>query len=55
MSKVLSAHAVSVDGYVSGRTPDGSEEFAAGKDVGLIGGGVLTSAQEADLVDEVTR
>ena len=30
MSKVLSAHAVSVDGYVSGRTPDGGEEFGRG-------------------------
>jgi len=27
MSKVFSAHAVSVDGYISGRTPDGDEEF----------------------------
>ncbi|HET6295089.1 MAG TPA: hypothetical protein VFG33_17020 [Kribbella sp.] len=33
MSKVISAHAVSVDGYISGRTPDGSDEF----------GGALTS------------
>ena len=99
MSKVFSAHAVSVDGYISGRTPDGGEEFgrglgdapmlfdwymdgdtpsqvfdgfklsepsarffdaiaaaraaAGGKDVALMGGGVLTSALEADLVDEV--
>lgn len=30
MSKVLSAHAVSVDGYISGRTPDGHEEFGRG-------------------------
>ncbi|TWD79110.1 RibD domain-containing protein [Kribbella amoyensis] len=30
MSKVLSAHAVSVDGYISGRTPDGVEEFGRG-------------------------
>jgi dihydrofolate reductase len=30
MSKVLSAHAVSVDGYISGRTPDGDEEFGRG-------------------------
>jgi len=29
MSKVFSAHAVSVDGYISGRTPDG-EEFGRG-------------------------
>ncbi len=27
MSKVFSAHAVSVDGYISGRTPDGEQEF----------------------------
>jgi hypothetical protein len=27
MSKVFSAHAVSVGGYISGRTPDGDEEF----------------------------
>jgi hypothetical protein len=27
MSKIFSAHAVSVDGYISGRTPDGDEEF----------------------------
>ncbi|ADB32095.1 bifunctional deaminase-reductase domain protein [Kribbella flavida DSM 17836] len=30
MSKVLTAHAVSVDGYISGRTPDGGEEFGRG-------------------------
>jgi dihydrofolate reductase len=30
MSKVFSAHAVSVDGYLSGRTPDGDEEFGRG-------------------------
>jgi len=30
MSKVFSAHAVSVDGYISGRTPDGDEEFGCG-------------------------
>jgi dihydrofolate reductase len=30
MSKVLSAHAVSVDGYISGRTPEGDEEFGRG-------------------------
>jgi RibD C-terminal domain/Berberine and berberine like len=78
---------VLVDGYISGRTPDGDEESrlfvlshrpapkisetqtlvttgienavaaareaAEGKDVALMGGGVLTSALEADLVDEV--
>jgi dihydrofolate reductase len=30
MSKVFSAHAVSVDGYISGRTADGDEEFGRG-------------------------
>ncbi len=30
MPKVFSAHAVSVDGYLSGRTPDGGEEFGRG-------------------------
>ena len=30
MSKVFSAHAVSVDGYISGRTRDGDEEFGRG-------------------------
>jgi dihydrofolate reductase len=30
MSKIFSAHAVSVDGYISGRTPDGVEEFGRG-------------------------
>jgi dihydrofolate reductase len=30
MSKVFSAHAVSVDGYISGSTPDGHEEFGRG-------------------------
>jgi dihydrofolate reductase len=30
MSKVFSAHAVSVDGYISGRTPDGDDEFGRG-------------------------
>jgi hypothetical protein len=93
MSRVFCAHAVSVDGYVSGRTRDGDEEFGRGlgdapmlfdwyfngdtpsqvfdgftgikdaidaaraaagdKDVALMGGGVLASALEADLVDEV--
>jgi dihydrofolate reductase len=30
MSKVLGSHAVSVDGYISGRTPDGADEFGRG-------------------------
>ena len=30
MSKVFSAHAVSVDGYISGRAPGGAEEFDRG-------------------------
>ena len=30
MSKVLGAHAVSVDGYISGRAPDGEDEFGRG-------------------------
>ncbi|WP_328993337.1 dihydrofolate reductase family protein [Kribbella sp. NBC_01245] len=30
MSKVFAGHAVSVDGYISGRTPDGEEEFGRG-------------------------
>jgi hypothetical protein len=30
MSKVFSAHAVSVDGYISGRTPGSDEEFGRG-------------------------
>jgi dihydrofolate reductase len=30
MSKVFSAHAVSADGYISGRTPGGGEEFGRG-------------------------
>jgi len=30
MSKVISGHAVSVDGYLSGRTPDGTDEFGRG-------------------------
>jgi hypothetical protein len=30
MSKVFSVHAVSVDGYISGRTPEGGEEFGRG-------------------------
>jgi len=37
MSKVISAHAVSVDGYISGRTPDGSDEFGRGLgDAGML-------------------
>jgi dihydrofolate reductase len=37
MSKVFSAHAVSVDGYISGRTPDGSDEFGRGLgDAGML-------------------
>jgi dihydrofolate reductase len=39
MSKIFSAHGVSV--------------AAGDKDVALMGGGALTSALEADLVDEV--
>jgi hypothetical protein len=34
MSKVLSAHAVSFDGYISGRTPDGVEDSAL--EAGLV-------------------
>ncbi|MDQ3786302.1 MAG: dihydrofolate reductase family protein [Actinomycetota bacterium] len=30
MSKVIGSHAVSVDGYISGRTPDGADEFGRG-------------------------
>jgi hypothetical protein len=30
VSKVFSAHAVSVDGYLSSRTPDGGKEFGRG-------------------------
>ncbi|QRP43779.1 dihydrofolate reductase family protein [Amycolatopsis sp. FDAARGOS 1241] len=30
MSKVICAHAVSVDGFISGRTPDSQEEFGRG-------------------------
>jgi dihydrofolate reductase len=30
VSKVISAHAVSFDGYISGRTPDGGKEFGRG-------------------------
>jgi dihydrofolate reductase len=30
MNRVFSAHAVSVDGYISGRTPDGEEELGRG-------------------------
>ncbi|HZR50754.1 MAG TPA: dihydrofolate reductase family protein [Streptosporangiaceae bacterium] len=30
MSKVFSAHAVSVNGYISGRTPGGAQEFGRG-------------------------
>ena len=30
MSKVITAHSVSVDGYLSGRTPGGQEEFGRG-------------------------
>jgi dihydrofolate reductase len=37
MSKVFSAHSVSVDGYISGRTPDGAEEFGRGLgDAGML-------------------
>jgi len=63
MSKVFSAHAVSVDGYITGHElGDGTmlfdwyfaaREAAGGKDVGLMGGGVVTEALKAGLVDEV--
>lgn len=37
MSKVISAHSVSVDGYISGRTPDGADEFGRGLgDAGML-------------------
>lgn len=37
MSKVFCAHAVSVDGYISGRTPDGADEFGRGLgDAGML-------------------
>ncbi|WP_433017273.1 dihydrofolate reductase family protein [Kribbella sp. CA-294648] len=37
MSKVISAHSVSVDGYISGRTPDGGDEFGRGLgDAGML-------------------
>jgi hypothetical protein len=37
MSKVFTAHAVSVDGYISGRTPDGDAEFGRGLgDAGML-------------------
>ncbi|WP_433311317.1 dihydrofolate reductase family protein [Micromonospora chersina] len=84
MSKVFSAHAVSVDGYISGSphptarlfvlshrpAPEMTERqtlvttgiadaiaaarrAAGDKDVGLMGGGVVTEALAAGLVDEV--
>jgi dihydrofolate reductase len=54
MSTVFSAHAVSVDGYISGRTPIAAARAAArDKDVGLMGGGVVTEALKAGLVDEL--
>jgi dihydrofolate reductase len=37
MSKVFTAHAVSVDGYISGRTPDGEDGFGRGLgDAGML-------------------
>jgi dihydrofolate reductase len=37
VSKVFSAHAVSVDGYISGRTADGEKEFGRGLgDAGML-------------------
>jgi len=36
-SKVICSHAVSVDGYISGRTPEGAEEFGRGLgDAGML-------------------
>ncbi|GLI01495.1 hypothetical protein [Phytohabitans aurantiacus] len=46
--KVLSAHAVSVDGYIGGRTPDGVEEFGRGS------GDAIAAAREA-AGDKVVR
>ena len=47
MKKVFSALAVSVDGYITGRHP------GPGRGLGdaLMGGGVVTAALEAGLVD----
>lgn len=54
MNRVFSAHAVSVDGYIGiDDAVAAAREAADGKDVALMGGGVLTTALEADLVDEV--
>ncbi|WP_443068710.1 dihydrofolate reductase family protein [Streptomyces sp. NBC_01361] len=48
MSRVFSAHAVSVDGAMPP-----AREAAGYKDVAVMGGGALASALEADLVDGV--
>ena len=70
MSTVICGHAVSVDGYITGRDPGAGRGLGHGtmpfdwycrrrprvpprSDVGLMGGGVPTSALEADLVDEM--
>jgi dihydrofolate reductase len=45
MSKVFSAHAVSVDGLVTSGTEDAvaaAREAASDKDVALMGGGLVT-------------
>lgn len=68
MSKVIVALAVSVDGYISGRTPDGAEEFGRGLgDAGMLfdwyfngdtpsqvfGDGFKLSAPSARIFDEL--
>ncbi|MET7281512.1 dihydrofolate reductase family protein [Kribbella sp. NPDC005582] len=68
MSKVIVALAVSADGYISGRTPDGAEEFGRGLgDAGMLfdwyfngdtpsqvfGDGFKLSAPSARIFDEL--
>lgn len=54
MSKVFCAHAVSVDGYISGRTPDGEEEFGRGLgDAPMLFDGFKLSEPSARLFDNI--
>lgn len=54
MSKVFSAHAVSVDGYISGRTPDGADEFGRGLgDAPMLFDGFKLSEPSARFFDAI--
>jgi hypothetical protein len=55
MDKVFTSLAVSVDGFITGRGPGPGHGLGDGgdRDVAIMGGGVVTAALRAGLLDEV--